>query len=204
MADLVSDLRLYDNHTSGNGYKPRLLLAHLEIPYQHVEVDILKGETHLPSFLEKNPNGKIPVLELSDGTCLAESNAILCFLAEGTKFLPSDRLARAMTMQWMFFEQYSYEPNIAVLRHWLQHTGMNEVQRSQVQGKKEAGMAALQIMEKHLSQEKWFGGSSMTIADIALFAYTHVAEEGGFNLAIFPAIKNWLKRLEDEPGHVPM
>ncbi len=196
-------LRLYDNHTSGNGYKPRLLLAHLGTAFERIEVDIDKQESRTPAFLEKNPNGRIPVLELEDGACIAESNAILFYLAEGSRFLPSERLDRALTLQWMFFEQYSHEPFIAVVRHWI-HTGMNDEQRAQLSAKREGGHAALAVMEGQLGKADWFGGAGMTIADIALYAYTHVAGEGGFDLAGYPAVRAWLDRVAAEPGHVPM
>ncbi|MDE0031996.1 MAG: glutathione S-transferase family protein [Deltaproteobacteria bacterium] len=197
-------LRLYDNHLSGNGYKPRLLLAHLGRTYERVEVDILTGETRTPEFLAINPNGRIPVLELEDGTCIAESNAILFFLAEGSRFLPSAKLARALCLQWMFFEQYSHEPCIAVARHWIQHVEMTEAQRAQLPAKQEGGRAALAVMEQRLGASDWFGGEAMSIADIALYAYTHVAGEGGFDLSDYPAINAWLARVAGEPGHVPM
>ena len=145
-------LRLYDNHLSGNGYKPRLLLAHLGRTYERIEVDILKGETRTPEFLARNPNGRIPVLELEDGTCIAESNAILFYLAEGSPFLPSGRLDRALTLQWMFFEQYSHEPCIAVARHWIQHVEMTEAQWAQLPDRQEGGRAALAVMERHLDE----------------------------------------------------
>ena len=197
-------LRLYDNRTSGNGYKPRLLLAHLGIPYDRVEIDILKGESRTPAFLAKNPNGRIPVLELGDGTCLAESDAILFYLAEGSRFLPSGRLARALTLQWMFFEQYSHEPFVAVARHWIRHVGMTDEQRARLPALQDGGRAALSVMEGHLRRADWFGGEAMTIADIALYAYTHVAGEGGFDLDAWPAVRAWLDRVAAEPGHVPM
>ena len=197
-------LRLYDNHLSGNGYKPRLLLAHLGSTYEAVEIDIMKGESRTPEFLARNPNGRIPVLELENGTCIAESNAILHFLAEGSRFLPADRLSRALVLQWMFFEQYSHEPLIAVARHWIQHAGMSEAQRAQLPDKHEGGHAALAVMEGHLSGSDWFVGTGMTIADIALYAYTHVANEGGFDLAGYPAVRDWLDRVRQQPGHVPM
>ena len=197
-------LRLYDNHLSGNGYKPRLLLAHLGRTYERIEVDILKGETRTPEFLVRNRNGRIPVLELEDGTCIAESNAILFYLAEGSRFLPPDPLGRAVTLQWMFFEQYSHEPFIAVARHWLQHVEMTDSQRIQLPEKQEGGRAALSVMEEHLRESDWFGGDAMNIADIALYAYTHVAGEGGFDLARYPAISDWLRRVAAQPGHVPM
>ena len=197
-------LRLYDNCLSGNGYKPRLLLAHLGRRYERVELDILKGETRTPDFLALNPNGRIPVLALGDGTCIAESNAILYFLAEGSPFLPEERVARALVLQWMFFEQYSHEPNIAVARHWVQHVEMTEAQRAQLPARREAGHAALAVMERHLGGSEWFGGGAASIADIALYAYTHVAGEGGFDLDPYPAIGAWLARVADLPGHVPM
>ena len=197
-------LRLYDNHLSGNGYKPRLLLAHLGLAYERVEVDILKGETRTPEFLARNPNGRIPVLELGDGVYLAESNAILFYLAEGSRFLPSDRLSRATTLQWMFFEQYSHEPCIAVARHWIQHVEMTDSQRIQLPEKQEGGRAALSVMEEHLRESDWFGGDAMNIADIALYAYTHVADEGEFDLARYPAVSDWLGRVAEQPRHVPM
>ena len=197
-------LRLYDNHLSGNGYKPRLLLAHLGRTYERIEVDILKGETRTPEFLVKNRNGRIPVLELDDGMCIAESNAILFYLAEGSRFLPFDTLSRAVTLQWLFFEQYSHEPFIAVARHWIQHVEMTDSQRTQLPEKQEGGCAALSVMEEHLRESDWFGGHSMNIADIALYAYTHVADEGGFDLGDYPAVCRWLGRVADQPGHVPM
>ena len=197
-------LRLYDNHLSGNGYKPRLLLAHLGRTYERVEVDILKGESKTPEFLAKNPNGRIPVLALEDGTCIAESNAILFYLAQGSRFLPSGRLARALTLQWMFFEQYSHEPCVAVARHWIRHVGMTESQRAQLPDKQAGGRAALAVMEHHLGESDWFGGNAMSIADFALYAYTHVADEGGFELGDYPAVSAWLVRVAAQPGHVPM
>ena len=197
-------LRLYDNHLSGNGYKPRLLLAHLGRTYERIELDILEGETRTPEFLARNPNGRIPVLELDSGVCIAESNAILFYLAEGSRFLPSDPLARALTLQWMFFEQYSHEPCIAVARHWIQHVEMTESQRVQLPEKQEGGRAALAVMEGHLAAFDWFGGQAMNIADIALYAYTHVADEGGFDLSDYPRVGDWLDRVREQPGHVPM
>ena len=197
-------LRLYDNHLSGNGYKPRLLLAHLGLAYERVEVDILTGETRTPEFLAINPNGRIPVLALEDGTCIAESNAILYFLAEGSSFFPGSRLARALCLQWMFFEQYSHEPFIAVARHWIQHVEMTEAQRAQLRAKQDGGRAALAVMEQHLGTSDWFGGDAMSIADIALYAYTHVADEGGFDLSDYPAVRGWLARVAGHSRHIPM
>ena len=187
-------MRLYDNHLSGNGYKPRLLLAHLARSYERVEIDILKGESRTPEFLAMNPNGRIPVLRLDDGA----------YLAEGSRFLPADPQTRALTLQWMFFEQYSHEPNVAVARHWLRHVEMSEAQRARLSAKQEGGRAALAVMESHLGRRPWFGAEAMTVADIALYAYTHVAGEGGFDLSDYPNVTAWLARVAAQPGHVPM
>jgi len=196
-------LRLHDFLASGNGYKVRLLLHQLGIPFERIELDITKGETRTPAFLARNPNGRIPTLELEDGTCLPESNAILWYLAEGTRFLPEDRLGRAQVLQWMFFEQYSHEPNVATLRFWT-HQGWLEERAAWVPGKREAGAAALGVMERHLAPRRFFVAERYTIADVALYAYTHVAEEGGFALAQYPAIRAWLARVAAQPGHVPI
>jgi glutathione S-transferase len=196
-------LRLYDYLESGNGYKVRLLLHQLGIPFERVELDIVKGETRTPAFLAKNPNGRIPTLELEDGTCLPESNAILWYLAEGTPFLPEARLARAQALSWMCFEQYSHEPNIATLRFWT-HAGFLEQRAALVPGKREAGVAALGVMEGHLARRSFFVADRYTIADIALYAYTHVAEEGGFSLAAYPALRAWLGRVAAQPRHIPI
>ena len=196
-------LRLYDYLMSGNGYKVRLLLAQLGLPFERIELDIVKGETRTPEFLGKNPNGRIPVLELDDGTCLAESNAIMFYLAEGTPFLPEGRLARAQVLQWLFFEQYSHEPNIATVRFWL-HTEMTDARRALLPSKRAQGYAALQVMERHLSDHTFFVGERYTIADIALYAYTHVADEGGFDLTRYPAVNAWLARVRGQPRHIPI
>ena len=197
-------LRLYDNHLSGNGYKSRLQLAHLRHTYERVEVDILNGETRTPEFLVRNPNGRIPVLELDDGACIFESNAILFYLAEGSGFLPASGLGRALTLQWMFFEQYSHEPCIAVARHWMQHQETTQAQRDQLPAKQEGGHAALAVMESHLRLSQWFVGDEMSIAAIALHAYTHLAEEGGVDLFVYPAVRSWLDLVAGHPRHVPM
>jgi glutathione S-transferase len=196
-------LTLHDYLESGNAYKVRLLLHQLGIPYQRVEHDILRGETRTPAFLRKNPNGRIPLLELEDGTCLAESNAIQWYLAEGTPFLPADRLLRAQVLQWMFFEQYSHEPYVAVLRFWT-HAGWLAEKAAEVPARREQGYAALGVMEGHLTARSWFVGERYSIADIALYAYTHVAGEGGFELSRFPAIRSWLERVRNEPRHIPI
>jgi glutathione S-transferase len=196
-------LRLYDYLASGNGYKVRLLLHQLGIPFERVELDIVRGETRTPAFLAKNPNGRIPTLELEDGTCLAESNAILFYLADGTRFLPADRLQRAQVLQWMCFEQYSHEPNIATVRFWL-HTELTDERRAALPGKRALGHAALAVMEGHLRAREFFAGTGYTIADVALYAYTHVADEGGFDLTAYSAVRAWLERVRAQPGHVPI
>jgi len=196
-------LRLYDYLASGNAYKVRLLLHQLGIPFERLEMDIVRGETRTPEFLAKNPNGRIPTLELEDGTHLAESNAILFYLAEGTPFLPADRLERALALQWMCFEQYSHEPNIATVRFWL-HTGLDDERRAMLPLKRRLGHDALAVMDGHLRARSFFVGERYSIADIALFAYTHVAGEGGFDLAPYAAVRAWLDRVRAQPGHVPI
>ena len=195
-------LKLHDYLSSGNGYKVRLLLTQLGIPFERIEHDILQGETRTPDFLKINPNGRIPVLELEDGTCLSESNAILFYLAEGTAFLPDHHLARAQILQWMFFEQYSHEPNIATSRFWLMHGELTDERRAGLEQKRPLGYAALEVMEQHLAKQTFFVSERYTIADIALYAYTHVAHEGGFELDRFQAIKVWLDRIRVQPGHI--
>src|SRR5437773_1483962 len=192
-------MRLYDFLPSGNGYKVRLLLSQLAIPFERVEMNILEQATRTPEFLAKNANGRFPVLELDDGTFLAESNAILFYLAEGTTFLPSDRLERARVLQWMFFEQYSHEPYVAVARAWLHLFGMDDERRRQLPQKQKLGYDALGVMEAHLADRGFFVGERYSIADIALYAYTNVADEGGFDLGRFPAVRAWLDRVRAEP-----
>ena len=196
-------LRLYDYLDSGNGYKVRLLLSHLDLRYERVELDIDKGETRTPGFLAINPNGRIPVLQLDDGTCLAESNAIIFYLAEGTAYLPYDRLGRAQVLQWLFFEQYSHEPNIATARYWIKHkVEMDDYRRLAMDAKRIAGAAALEVMEQHLKRRDFFVGDRYSIADIALYAYTHVAPEGGFDLKPYPAIRAWMDMVALQENHV--
>ena len=197
-------LRLYDYLPSGNGYKVRLLLRLLGVEHQLIERDIMKGETRTAAFLAMNPNGRIPLLELEDGTFLPESNAILFYLAEGTPFLPDDRAGRAHALEWMFFEQYSHEPNIAVVRFWIDHAGMTPEREAMLPAKRAGGYAALGVMERHLADRDWFVGDTPTIADVALYAYTHVAHEGGFDLTDYPAIRAWLARVAGLPGYVPI
>jgi glutathione S-transferase len=196
-------LRLYDYLPSGNGYKVRLLLTQLGIPFERVELDIYKGETRTAEFLQKNPNGRIPTLELENGVFLPESNAIMFYLAEGTPFFPTERLERAQVMQWMGFEQYSHEPNIATVRFWL-HSELTPERAAQVPAKRQLGYAALGVMEQHLAARTFFVGERYSIADIALYAYTHVADEGGFDLAPYPVARSWLERVRAQPRHIPI
>lgn len=198
-------MRLYDYLDSGNGYKVRLLLHQLAFPFELVEKDIFAGETRTPDYLALNPNGRIPLLQLDDGVCLAESNAILWYLADGTSLVPADRLTRAQVLQWQFFEQYNHEPNIAVARAILRHFGEDAEALARLPERQEKGRDALRVMETHLSGGRaWFAGDAYSIADISLYAYTHVAEEGGFDLTPFPAVRAWLGRCRERPGHVPI
>ena len=198
-------LRLHDNLSSGNGYKVRLLLAQLGLPFERIEYDIDRAETRTPEFLARNPNGRVPVLELDSGEFLPESNAILCYLAEGTTFLPADRLARARVLQWLFFEQYSHEPNIATLRFWITHNvEMTPERQAALPGKRTQGHAALAVMEGHLKDRAFFVGERYSIADIALYAYTHVADQGGFDLQPYPQVRAWLARVAAQPGYIPI
>ena len=195
---------VYGDYRSGNCYKLKLLLNLLGLPYQWVAVDVLKGEARTAAFLAKNPNGKIPFLELADGTYLWESNAILNYLAEGSALLPSERLQRARVLQWQFFEQYSHEPAVAVARFIQLYQGMPAARQAEYEQCHKAGYKALQVMEQQLQGTNFLCGETYSIADIALYAYTHVAHEGGFDLSGFPAIQAWLQRVASQPGHVPM
>ena len=196
-------LTLYDFMDSGNGYKVRLTLAHLGLPYALVERDILKGETRTPDFLAKNANGRIPTLQLEDGTFLSESDAIIWYLAEGTGLAPQSRLARAQTLQWMFFEQYSHEPYIAVPRFWKHYLpSLTPQQEMELPGRMEKGYAALGVMEQRVARHPFFVDERFGLADIALYGYTHVAGEGGFDLDGFPHVNAWLARVAAQPGHV--
>jgi glutathione S-transferase len=200
-------LRLHDYSPSGNGYKVRLLLSQLGIPFERIEYDITRGETRTPEFLESvNANGRIPVLETEKGEFLPESNAILFYLAEGTPFLPDDNLGKARALQWMFFEQYTHEPNIAVVRAWLHvfDVAMTEKQKSALEARQKRGYDALSVMEGHLKANDYFAAGRYSIADISLYAYTHVADEGGFDLAGFPSVLAWLERVSSQPGYIPI
>jgi len=196
-------LRLYDYLSSGNGYKVRLLLTQLAIPFEFVERDILKGETRTSEFLAKFPNGRIPAVEFDDGRLLFESNAIISYFAENTPFLPQDRFERAQVLQWLFFEQYSHEPYIASVRY-LVHVGpeVKDPRRAMLDTMIRRGYDALDVMEKHLAVREWFVSGAYSIADIALYAYTHVADEGGFDLAKYPAIREWLSHVKSQPRHI--
>jgi len=197
-------VRLYDSTIpSGNGYKVRLLLSHLGQHYERVPLDILKGETRTPAYLARNPNGKIPLVEFDDGTFLSESNAILVYLAEGTPYWPADRLDRARCLQWMFFEQYSHEPNIATSRFWY-YTGLAGGREAALAEKHQAGHAALGVMDRQLAQTPFFVNARYCVADIALYAYTHVAAEARFDLAPYAAVRSWLDRVRAQPRHVTM
>ncbi len=195
---------LYDYLGSGNGYKIRLLLAQLARSFRWVELDIMTGQTRTPAFLAKNLNGRIPTLELDDGTCLAESDAILWYLAEGSAFLPENRLARAQVLQWMFFEQYSHEPYVATPRFILRFLPNDSPRRSELPERLERGRAALSVMDEHLRTRQYFVEERYSIADIALYAYTHVADEAQLDLTPYPSISAWLARVAGQPRYVPL
>lgn len=196
---------LYSMQKSGNSYKVRLALARLGIPYRRIEVDILQGESRTPEFLAKNPNGQVPLLEVAPGRYLAESNAILWYVAGGTTLAPEDRIARAEALQWMFFEQHSLEPNMGSAYFWLSLIkGGRDLQQHALDDWMENGHHALMVMEAHLVRHRYFVGNHFTIADIALYAYTHLAETCDFNLGPYPAVRTWLDRIAAEPGHIAM
>jgi glutathione S-transferase len=195
-------MKLYNVAYSGNSYKVRLLLAHLGIPCEIVDVDILKGESRTADFLKINPNGRTPVLD-DNGFVLAESNAMLAYLARGTKFLPEDRKQWALIFQWLFFEQYSHEPFIATSRFWLQHKPDSPERAAVLAARRDGGWNALKVMEGHLGKHDFFVGD-YSIADIALFAYTHVSHEGGFPLDDFPKIRTWIEQVKAQPGYIGM
>ena len=197
-------ITVYGDSRSGNCYKIKLLCAEMGTGYDWREVDILKGDTHTREFLAMNPNGKIPLLALPDGRHLAESNAILCYLADGSEFFAGDAFARATILQWLFFEQYSHEPFIATSRFIIQYLGSPPERMAELEQKKSGGYRALGVMENQLKRHDFMTGDAITIADIALFAYTHVADEGDFSLDDYPAITNWIQRIKSRPNHVPM
>lgn len=197
-------LRLYDYLPSGNGYKVRLLLTQLGIPFDRVELDIIKGQTRTADFLRKFPNGRIPAIEFDDGKLLFESNAIISYFADGTLFLPADEFERAQVMQWLFFEQYSHEPYIASVRYLVIHPDVQDPRRGILDMMRKRGYDALGVMEGHLKSRDWFVGSGYSIADIALYAYTHVADEGGFDLSAYPKTRAWLDRVKSQPRYIPI
>jgi glutathione S-transferase len=196
---------LYDNLSSGNAYKVRLMLNKRGLAYTRIEMDIDTGATRTPEFLALNPDGRVPLLVLDDGTRLPESNAILAFLAKGTDLLPEAPADFAQTMRWLFWEQYSHEPNVATVRYWLTHNvEMTPFRTLALEDKRAKGIAALAVMEAHLAARDFFVAETFTIADIALYAYTHVAEEGGFDLKPYPALRAWLARVAAQPRHIPI
>lgn len=197
-------ITVYGDIQSGNCYKIKLLMSLLDIPHHWQHVDILNGESRTEDYLAKNPNGKIPLLELDDGRHLAESNAILNYLAEGSRYLPDNRYQRALVLQWQFFEQYSHEPFIAVARYINKYPGLPEERHAEYASKQEGGHRALAVMERQLAQTPFLIGEQMSIADISLYAYTHVAHEGGFDLAAYPALNGWLTRVAGLPGYLGM
>ena len=200
----MSRVRVYGMSTSGNCYKVRLLLEQLQQAYEWIEICTRTGLTRQPEFLGRNPNGRVPTLEYAPGNYLAESDAILVYLAEGSAFWPPQRLQRAQALQWMFFEQYSHEPYIAVARFICLMLPAQHERRAELPRLLERGYQALAVMEQHLARERFFVGDSYSIADIALYAYTHAAGDGGFELQRFPAVCAWIARVESQPHFVPM
>ena len=198
-------ITLYDSLGSGNAYKVRLVLSQLAVPFQAIEFNTFDGSTRTPQFLAKNPNGRVPTVRLEDGTYLAESNAIMWYFAEGSALAPATRLERAQTLQWLFFEQYSHEPYIAVVRAWKHFVAkLSPLQEMELPERVKRGYAALAVMEQHLASRDFFVGGRYGLADIALYAYTHVAPEGDFELGRFAKIRSWLARVAAQPGHVPI
>ena len=201
----MSTYRLYDYLPSGNGYKVRLVLKRLGLPYELVEMAITRGATRTPEFLAKNPNGRIPLLEIPGRGYLAESHAIIGYLAEGTPLVPGDRYERALMTQWLCFEQYSLEPNVATVRYWLRSLGKTPAELgAKLDDKRALGFQALGVLEQGLAGRTFLVGERCSLADYALYAYTHVAPEGGFALADYPAIRAWIARVEAEPHWAPI
>jgi glutathione S-transferase len=200
----MSTARVYGMSSSGNCYKVRLLCEQLRLPYEWIEVDVRTGTTRQPEYLSKNPNGRVPTLEYEPGRYLVESNAILVYLADGSGFWPQQRLERAQALQWMFFEQYSHEPYIAVARFICTMLPAQDARRAELPRLHERGYQALAVMEQHLARSQFFVGSAYSIADIALYAYTHAASDGGFDLQRFAAVRAWLVRVESQPRFLPM
>jgi glutathione S-transferase len=197
-------IKVYGDINSGNCYKIKLLMSLLDIGHEWNHVDLLGQETRSAAFIAMNPNAKMPVIEIAQGVHLWESNAILNYLAEGTAFLPAERLARARVLQWQFFEQYSHEPYIAVARFIARYLGMPESRKQDFLSRQEGGHKALRVMESQLEKTPYLAGEQYTIADISLYAYTHVAHEGGFDISAYPAISRWLAKVQAHPKHVTM
>ena len=197
-------VKIYGDIQSGNCYKVKLLTSLLDIDHEWIEVDILAGETQTESYLTKNANGKIPLLELDDGTFISESNAILNYLASGTSLIGTCRFTIAKTLQWQFFEQYSHEPYIAVARFIAKYLGLPEDRKSEYKAKQSGGHKALKVMEEQLQLTPYLVGSELTIADISLYGYTHVAHEGGFDLSAYPSIQQWITRIQADPKYIGM
>jgi glutathione S-transferase len=197
-------MRLYNSQHSGNCYKVRLLLHLLGIPYERIEVDVFDRSNRQEILGGKNPALRVPTLELDDGRHLAESNAIIWYLGDGTEYVPADPLDRARVLQWMFFEQYEIEPNIAVARFWVTLLGEREQYAARLEEKWVGGNKALAALDGHLANRDWLVGGAFTIADISVYGYTHVADEGGFDLAPYRNVRAWLERVASRPGHVPI
>ena len=197
-------MKLYGMTGSGNCWKPAVLMRQLQLPFEWVEVDLLNGQTRTPEFLARNANGKVPLLEVAPGQYLAESNAMLCYLAEGTPYLPPDRWQRAKVLEWLFFEQYSHEPYIATVRFWVHYLRKRDEWRDKIAEAMKKGYAALGVMETQLAKSPFLAGAHYTVADIALYAYTHVAHQGGYDLARFPSLNGWLERVAAQPRFEPM
>jgi glutathione S-transferase len=195
---------LYENPVSGNCYKVRLLFAHLGVPYERHTLDVVDRSNRREVLGGLNPALRVPTLVLDDGRALAESGAIIWYFGEGSPFVPGEAYARAQVLQWLFFEQYDHEPSIAVVRFWLAYSGRPEAFADRLEERTKAGYRALDTMERHLAGREWFVGDGMTLADIALYAYTHVAHEGGFDLSGYPAVNAWLASVAARPGHVPI
>ena len=197
---------LHQMQMSGNCYKVRLTARQVGFSLALKEYPLFGGETRKPEFLAKNANGRVPLLELDDGRCLAESDAIIWYLSERTHLQPADNWARAQALSWMFFEQYSHEPYVAVARFWLHYAPKEELEKKRhlVPEWHARGNAALSVMERHLTRHDWFAGDAYSLADIALYGYTHCADEGAFDLGSYPAVGRWLSRVREQPGHVPL
>lgn len=205
---MTKELRVWGNEVSGNSYKVKLLLTHLGLPFEWIKVDTYAGDTRTPDYLAKNLAGQAPLIETADGVHLPESGAILVYLAEGSRFLPADPMARAQTLRWMFFEQNLIEPTIAVSRSWITALGRAESHAAELAAFHKTGVRALGVLERHLEKHHFFPGAPFaegpTIADFALYGYVHCAEEGHFDLSHFPGVRAWIARVAAQPGHIGM